>query len=158
MAKLIQQVVKGDPDTLLVTDRANELIDALNALLNMQVQQAEFGSFVVGDAGNAHLTLTPQLFGSFGNSEKTGESCTGELVSLNPDSTVLANTIYQTTQEGADNLAQIIANLERVCVSLNTINGYISTFVNTYLRVSSICNPDGTITTTLDNSYPTPQA
>jgi len=157
MAKLIQQVTKGDPDTLLVTDRANELIDALNALLNMQVQPAEFGSFVVGDAGNAQLTLSPQLFGSFGNSEKTGESCTGELVSLNPDSTVLANTIYQTTQEGADNIAQIVANIERVCVSLNTINGYISSFVDTYLRVSSVCNEDGTITTTLDNSYPNPQ-
>jgi hypothetical protein len=158
MAKLIQQVTKGDPDTLLVTDRANELIDALNALLNMQVQPAELGSFVVGDAGNAQLTLSPQLFESFGNAEKTGESCTGELVSLNPSATVSANTIYQTTQEDADNIAQIIANLERMCVSIDTLNGHFSNFVNTYLRVSSICNEDGTITTTLDNSYPTPQA
>ena len=64
MAKLIQQVTKGDPDTLLVTDRANELIDALNALLNMQVQPAELGSFVVGDTGNAILTLTAQTGGT----------------------------------------------------------------------------------------------
>jgi len=58
MAKLIQQVQLGSTDTLLVTNRANELIDKLNALLNMQVQPAELGSFVVGDAGNAILTLS----------------------------------------------------------------------------------------------------
>ena len=37
----IQRVVKGQRPTLLETDKANEIIDAINALMNVEILEAD---------------------------------------------------------------------------------------------------------------------
>jgi hypothetical protein len=53
----ISQLQQGSSDTLIVASRGNEIINAVNALMNMQVFPSEAGTFRCTGSGNAILTL-----------------------------------------------------------------------------------------------------
>ena len=54
----IAQLQQGSTDTLVVAARGNEIIDAVNALMSMQVVPQGAGSFECTGTGNAILTIT----------------------------------------------------------------------------------------------------
>ena len=63
MAKVIRQVNVGSTDTLIVASRANEIINSLNGLLNMQIKPEGAGTLEVGDDGGSILTINVQSGG-----------------------------------------------------------------------------------------------
>lgn len=54
----IAQLQQGSTDTLVVATRGNEIIDAVNALMSMQVVPQGAGSFECTGTGNAILTIS----------------------------------------------------------------------------------------------------
>jgi hypothetical protein len=54
----IAQLQQGSTDTLVVAARGNEIIDAVNALMSMQIVPQGAGSFECTGTGNAILTIT----------------------------------------------------------------------------------------------------
>lgn len=60
MASPIAKVAKGKQPTLLSTDKANELIDIINALINLQVAPAGCGQLNIAK-GSAILNLQALL-------------------------------------------------------------------------------------------------
>lgn len=57
MPQLIKPLVAGQTPSLLDTDKANELVDAINSLQQMQVNPQGFGKLTLGDK-NIILDLT----------------------------------------------------------------------------------------------------
>jgi hypothetical protein len=67
MAKRIAPVVKGSEDTLLNTERANELIGTVNSLANMTFIPTNAAKLEVGPEGGAVLTFNLDVLGGGGN-------------------------------------------------------------------------------------------
>lgn len=66
MAKRIAPVVKGSEDTLLNTERANELIGVVNSLANLTFIPTNAAKLDVGDDGGAVLTFNMDVLGGGG--------------------------------------------------------------------------------------------
>lgn|GEM_PF-5954001 len=60
----LQKLQKGSNETLLVTERANEIIGAINALLSMSITPSDAGKVSVSE-GNVVIDLTG-LIDSYG--------------------------------------------------------------------------------------------
>lgn len=67
MAKVIKLLEKGSADTLVVTDRGNELIGAVNSLLNVTFIPANAATLTVGEDGGAVLTFNMDELGGGGD-------------------------------------------------------------------------------------------
>ena len=73
MAKRIPDLVKGSEDTLLNTERGNELIGTVNALANMTFQPANAATLEVGPQGGAVMTFNMDVLGGGGGGTPTGD-------------------------------------------------------------------------------------
>jgi hypothetical protein len=62
----IQDLVAGSEDTLLKTERGNEIITAVNALANMTFLPADAAKLDVGPQGGAVMTFNVERFGGGG--------------------------------------------------------------------------------------------
>lgn len=77
MAKRIPDLVKGSEDTLLKTERGNELIGTVNALASMTFQPANAATLDVGPEGGAVMKFNLDVLGGGGG---TGGGMTPEQV------------------------------------------------------------------------------
>ena len=59
MIRKIKRVVKGEAPTLLTTEKANELIDAINMLLKMQIKTKPSGAGEVVMGQNTMTLVVP---------------------------------------------------------------------------------------------------
>jgi hypothetical protein len=66
MAKRIAPVVKGSEDTLLNTERANELIGVVNSLANLTFIPTNAAKLDVGGEGGAVVTFNMDVLGGGG--------------------------------------------------------------------------------------------
>lgn len=66
MPKRIESFVKGSEDTLLKTERANELVGTVNALAGMTFIPANAATLDVGDQGGAVMKFNLDVLGGGG--------------------------------------------------------------------------------------------
>lgn len=74
MAKQIQELIKGSEDTLIKTERANELVRTINALANMTFQPANAATLDVGEDGGAVMKFNMDVLGGGGGTPQDVES------------------------------------------------------------------------------------
>jgi hypothetical protein len=75
MAKRIPDLVAGSEDTLLKTERGNELIGTVNALAGMTFQPANAATLEVGAQGGAVMKFNMDVLGGGGG----GSTPTGDI-------------------------------------------------------------------------------
>ncbi len=119
MASPIKRLEKGRQPTLLDTDKANELIDLLNALVNVQISPAGAGRLNIGK-DSAILDLSPLM---------ADTSSTDDPNNVNSSGVSISSLAIQ--------VALLTDVLSHVLFSLNNI------------IADAVCNDDGTITFTL---------
>lgn len=131
MPQLIKPLVAGQTPSLLDTDKANELVDAINSLQQMQVNPQGFGKLTLGDK-NIILDLT-------------------QIRDLINQLTTTVNAYSQTSGAGGGGGG----GGGRDALTTFTVNKLIEALST--MTLAAVCNPgDGTITVTLTIDLPPP--